>query len=209
MPRLATMPRLIDSYGHSEGDNMKKVWRPGKFWSAVIGSVVGASIALSVPAPKQDAPNFIDGKVVIEKYRDGELYAKAEGHNMIVNTGAGHILKLITGEISNVLSYDYAQIGVGNSTTAPAQTQTTLVGNTTSWKGMGANYPTAVVANCATFSAIWNTSEGNQVWGELGLRESQGSTLLSRLTNGASTYGTKTSSESWTVNYTICVKSGS
>lgn len=84
-------------------------------------------------------------------------------------------------------------LGVGNSSTAFAASQTDLIG--TSVRKVASASRTS---NTVTYSCTFSTSEGNFEWLECGLFDAASSgTMLSRK---VISLGTKTSSEEWTVN---------
>ena len=94
-----------------------------------------------------------------------------------------------------------ATIGVGDSTTAYAATQTDLQASTNKLrKAMDSTYPT-VAGNVLTFRATFGTAEANWAWQEWAVfNAASGGTALSRKVESL---GTKTSAQSWQITATI------
>lgn len=92
-------------------------------------------------------------------------------------------------------------IGVGDSTTAFAYTQTDLQAATNKLrKAMDATYP-QVAGNVQTFRATFATTDANFAWQEWGVfNASSGGTMMNRKVESL---GTKTSSQSWQITVTI------
>jgi hypothetical protein len=99
-----------------------------------------------------------------------------------------------------------AYIGVGNGTTAPSQSDTNLVGTSKYFKAMDSGYPQAPSfdpngSRQVMFMATFGTTEANFAWNEVGLANAD----LNANTNGilfnrsTVSWGTKTSSDTWTV----------
>lgn len=96
-----------------------------------------------------------------------------------------------------------AHIGVGDSSTAFASTQTDLQAATNKTrKAMDATYPTRA-ANVLTWRATFATGDANYAWNERGIfNASSGGQMLSRKVIAL---GTKTSSASWQLTCTDTV----
>ena len=94
-----------------------------------------------------------------------------------------------------------ADIGVGDSTTAFAATQTDLQAATNKLrKSMDAGYPTQS-GNVLTFRATFGTAEANWAWNEWGIfNASSGGVMLNRKVESL---GTKTNAQSWQITTTI------
>lgn len=94
-----------------------------------------------------------------------------------------------------------AYIGVGDSTTAHAYTQTDLQAATNKLrKAMDATYP-QLATNVMTFRATFSTAEANFAWQEWGVfNASTGGTMMQRKVESL---GTKTSSQSWQFTVTL------
>lgn len=94
-----------------------------------------------------------------------------------------------------------AYIGVGDSTSVFAATQTDLQAATNKLrKAMDATYP-QVAANVLTFRATFGTSDANFAWQEWGVfNAASAGTMMNRKVESL---GTKTSSQSWQITVTI------
>ena len=94
-----------------------------------------------------------------------------------------------------------AYIGVGDSTTAFAATQTDLVAATNKLrKAMDATYP-QVAANVMTFRSTFATGDANWAWQEWGVfNAASAGTMLNRKVESL---GTKTSAQTWQLTVTV------
>jgi hypothetical protein len=99
-------------------------------------------------------------------------YEVIEGEdNCLLNTGIDEIWDLVTGAVSgatHIFDNAAATIGVGDSATAAAASQTDLqsVGNKT-YKGMEGWFPTSTTQK-VTLKSSFGSSEANYVWNEWG-----------------------------------------
>jgi hypothetical protein len=144
----------------------------------------------------------------IEPYRGNEAefyqrfqpYEVVEGEgNCLLNTGIDEMWDLICGDSANHFTNSYAQVGVGDSTTAANASQTDLqaAANKT-YKGMESGYPTST-SQKATFKASFGDSEANYAWNEWVIKQSSSSKCLNRKVESL---GTK-SSGTWTLEVSI------
>lgn len=94
-------------------------------------------------------------------------------------------------------------IGVGDSTTAFAASQTDLVAATNKLrKAMDATYP-QVSTNTITFRSTFATGDANFAWQEWGVfNASSSGTMMNRKVESL---GTKTSAQSWQFTVTITI----
>lgn len=99
-----------------------------------------------------------------------------------------------------------SQLGVGDSTTAFAATQTDLQAATNKLrKGMEATYPT-LATNVLTFRSLFGTAEANFAWAEWGVfNAAAAGTMMNRKVDAL---GTKTSAQSWQLDVTITINAG-
>ena len=147
----------------------------------------------------------------IEPYRDREHefhqlfkpYEVIEGEgNCLLNSGIDEIWDLITGVVSgndHIYDNSYAQIGVGDSDTAAAATQTDLQAATNKTdKGMEGGYPTST-SQKATFKASFGNDDANHTWNEWVVKQSTSTKCLNRKVENL---GTKTSG-TWTLEVSI------
>lgn len=109
---------------------------------------------------------------------------------------------IFTGAL-NVTTFNAANsyLGVGDSATAYANTQTDLQAATNKLrKAMDAGYPTQV-ANVLTFRTTYSLTEANWAWQEWGVFDaSAAGTMLNRK---AESLGTKPSTQSWQITATL------
>lgn len=121
----------------------------------------------------------------------------------LTNAGRDLIAADIIGETVTEFSNANAHLGVGDSTTAFAATQTDLQAATNKFrKAMEATYPTRAT-NVLTFRSLFSTAQANFAWEEWGtFNASSAGTMLNRKVESL---GTKTSAQSWqlTVDLTV------
>jgi hypothetical protein len=127
-------------------------------------------------------------------------YEVIEGEgNCLLNTGIDEMWDLIVGDSANHFSNASAQIGVGDSNTAAAATQTDLQATTNkTYKGMETGYPTST-SQKATFKASFGDSEANYAWNEWVVKQSTSGKCLNRKVESL---GTKASG-TWTLEVNI------
>jgi hypothetical protein len=127
-------------------------------------------------------------------------YEVIEGEgNCLLNTGIDEIWDLIVGDSANHFNNASAQIGVGDSSTAAAATQTDLQAATNkTYKGMETGYPTSTTQK-ATFKASFGASEANYTWNEWVVKQSTSAKCLNRKVDSL---GTKASG-TWTLEVSI------
>lgn len=94
-----------------------------------------------------------------------------------------------------------AYIGIGDSSTAFANSQTDLQAATNKLrKAMDATYPTAVT-DTLTFKSTFGSSDANYVWNEWAIfNASSSGTMLSRKVESM---GTKVSGSTWVITATV------
>ena len=103
---------------------------------------------------------------------------------------------------SNANSY----LGVGDSATAFAATQTDLQASTNKARqAMEATYPT-LATNVLTFRSLFATGAANFAWAEWGVfNAASAGTMMCRKVEAL---GTKTSAQSWQLTATITINAG-
>jgi hypothetical protein len=130
-------------------------------------------------------------------YQPYEVLEK-EG-NLLLNSGIDEMWDLICGDSANHFNNATAQIGVGDSNTAAAATQTDLQASTNkTYKGMETSYPTSTTQK-ATFKASFGDSEANYAWNEWVIKQSASAKCLNRKVESL---GTKTSG-TWTLEVSV------
>lgn len=176
--------------GGHEGIMWRAVWKVEKYHGDWSGADIDAGLA---PAPYE----------VIE-----------EAGNLLVNGGISCIWQSLIGNgtttAGQTLTYfnnGNAHIGVGDSTTAEAATQTNLQASTNLLRRpMDATYPlhtdgTTSGAATITFRSTFGSSEANFAWQEWGVfNASSGGRMLNRR---VASNGTKASGSTWTFTVTL------
>ena len=129
--------------------------------------------------------------------------------NLLMTAGAQALWTSLTGGTVSAFSNANATIGVGDSTTASAATQTNLLATTNAFRqGMATGYP-AVTGNQVQFQSIFGGSSANFTWAEWGVFNSAGTgspptggTMLNRAvpTGGL---GVKASGATWTLTVSL------
>jgi hypothetical protein len=119
--------------------------------------------------------------------------------NCLLNSGINEMWDLICGDSANHFNGTYATIGVGDSTTAAAATQTDLQAATNkTYLGMDSGYPTST-SQQATFRASFGAGSANYAWNEWVVKHSSSGVCLNRKMESL---GTK-SGGTWTLSVTI------
>jgi hypothetical protein len=118
------------------------------------------------------------------------------GKNLLLNEGINSIWTLVAGGSETAYNNANARLGVGDSTTAAAATQTDLQAATNKlYKAMDASYPTFGTLQKITFRATFSGSEANFGWQEFSA--DNGNTANKNLNRLVSNQGTKTSGQTW------------
>ena len=124
----------------------------------------------------------------------------------LTNAGRNEIAKMIINDSPTLFTNATSYIGVGDSTTAFAATQTDLQAVTNKLrKGMEETYPTRT-DNALTFKAVFGDEEANYTWNEWGVfNASTGGTMLCRK---VSSLGQKVTGV-WSLTIVLTVSIGS
>lgn len=131
-------------------------------------------------------------------------YEVIEGEdNCLLNTGIDELWDLVTGVVSgatHIFDNAAATIGVGDSNTAAAATQTDLQAAVNkTYKGMEATFPTSTTQKI-TLKSSFGSSDANYEWKEWVVKQSTSAKCLNRK---VSAMGTKASGSTWTLEVTI------
>lgn len=126
-----------------------------------------------------------------------------EGHNILVNVGIQLMLDKLIGGAGTVFDNSNAYIGIGDSSTAVAASQTDLQASTNKVrKAMDATYPSRS-GQTMTWRCTFSTSEGNFSIQEAAIfNASSAGTMLNRL---LAALGTKTSATTLQVTATLTI----
>lgn len=123
--------------------------------------------------------------------------------NLLLNEGINEMLDLLSA-VAGTTAYNNANadIGVGDSTTAAAATDTDLVASTNKlYKGMNATYPQRGT-QVTTWQSDFTNAEANYAWQEGSIRN--GVTRNKNLNRKVQNMGTKASG-TWTLTATVTI----
>ncbi|MHB1418491.1 MAG: hypothetical protein ACYCX4_02725 [Bacillota bacterium] len=169
---------------------------------AIIMAAVGASIGV------EDKGKWrADWK--IEKYHGDAIPENlfAVEHipgNLLLNDGITLLLNLLIGAAGTAYNNANARIGVGDSTTAAAATQTGLQAAVNkAWKAMDATYP-QVAGQTVTFRSTFGVAEANYAWKEFTVVNAADDTGTN-LNRKVEDHGVKASGDSWVISLTISI----
>src|SRR3972149_642104 len=148
-------------------------------------------------------------KWTIRKFENDEAFAQdrpyggSEGEgNLLLNEGITRLMNLLIGGGGTAFNNANSYIGVGDSTTAAAATQTGLQAATNKlYKVMSASYP-SIANQTVTFRAAFGSSEANFAWEEFTVANGS-SDASENLNRKISSQGTKSSGQTWTVDLAI------
>jgi hypothetical protein len=122
--------------------------------------------------------------------------------NMLLNAGINVAWGLVCGAGGNAWNNANSYIGVGDSSTAAAATQTGLQAAANKLnKAMDATYPLAAAAQAEVWRSTFGTADANWAWNEITVSNANDFThALNRLVQ---TMGTKVSGATWIATLTI------
>lgn len=119
----------------------------------------------------------------------------------LTNAFRDHVAADVIGEAITEFNNANAHLGVGDSTTAFAASQTDLQAATNKLrKAMEATYPQRAT-NVLTFRSLFGTGEANFAWEEWGVFNASAAGVM--MSRKVETLGTKTSAQSWELTATI------
>lgn len=140
-----------------------------------------------------------------EDFKAGKVYKTTQFEkNILVNAGINLMLTLLAGGAGTAYNNANSYIGVGDSSTAEAASQTDLQAATNKLrKAMDGGYPTYGTSQQIVFRSTFASGDANYAWNEFAVfNASSGGTMLNRK---VSSQGTKTSGQTWQVTITITV----
>lgn len=127
---------------------------------------------------------------------------KVIGENLLLNEGINAVWTLVAGGSETAYNNANARLGVGDSTTAAAATQTALQAATnTLFKAMDAGYPTFGTSQQIVFRSTFASADANFSWQEFSC--DNGNAANKNLNRLVSNQGTKTSGQSWQLTLTV------
>lgn len=124
--------------------------------------------------------------------------------NLILNEGAEVMWNALTGLAAHtVFSNANARTGVGDSSTAAADTQTDLLGSNKSYKAMDGGFPvlSGTGNDTVEFQSVYNDNEGEHAWNEFVVDNGGGAGKT--LNRKVSSQGTKGDAQVWTLKVSI------
>ncbi|OGP19504.1 MAG: hypothetical protein A2054_01345 [Deltaproteobacteria bacterium GWA2_55_10] len=146
---------------------------------------------------------------ILRKYADDAAFTKESPYevieiegNLLLNEGITALLNLLTGAAETAFSNANAYIGVGDSSTAAAASQTGLQASTNKlYKAVSASYP-SISGQTVTFRAEFVSAEANFAWNEFTVANGN-SDAADNLNRKVSSQGTKASGQVWTLDLAI------
>lgn len=148
--------------------------------------------------------------ITIRRYADDAAFKRDDPfevsripYNSLLNEGIGAMWDLICGLGSpTAFSAANARIGVGDSSTAAAATQTALQATTNKlFKAMESGYPSRS-NQTVTFRSVFGAAEANFAWNEFSVANGADDTAVN-MNRLVSAQGTKASGQTWTVDVAI------
>ena len=148
-------------------------------------------------------------KWVLRKYADDKAFAsdtpfeisEIDG-NVLLNEGITVLQALLIGGAGTAYSNANAYLGVGDSNTAEAASQTGLqAASNKTYKAMEASYP-STASQTTTWRAVFGSTDANYAWEEFTLVNASTDTG-DNLNRKVSSQGTKASGQTWTLDLAI------
>jgi len=123
--------------------------------------------------------------------------------NLLLNEGINELWSLVCGTGGVKFDNTNAYLGVGDSSTAAAATQTGLQASTNKlYKAMDATYPTYGTSQLATWKSTYGSSEANFAWNEFTVANGN-SDSADNLNRVVSSQGTKVAGQTWELTLQI------
>jgi hypothetical protein len=164
-------------------------------------------------------PDVIDSKTWnvlarVEKYESDEALARGDApyevveakDNLLLNNGIARLLDLLIGAGGQAYTNANSRIGVGNSNTAAAASQTDLAGASKYFMTMDATFPSRS-AQTVTWKATFASGVAQFAWEEWGIDvgTTAGTTVVVPLLNRkVQSFGTK-GATAWVFTVTITI----
>lgn len=123
--------------------------------------------------------------------------------NLALNEGINLLWTLVCGGTGTVFDATNSYLGVGDSATVEAATQTGLQAVTNKlYKAMEAGYPTFGSSQKAVWRSVFNGTEANWAWNEFTVANGDSDSAVN-LNRKVSVQGTKTAGQIWTLQLEI------
>lgn len=123
--------------------------------------------------------------------------------NVLLNEGIALLLDLLIGAGGTTYANANAYIGVGESSTAAAASQTGLLGSTLTFRPMESGYPSRS-GQTVTWRAVFGSDDANIAWNEFTIVNGN-SDAGTNLNRRVSAQGTKASGQTWTVDVSVTI----
>jgi len=150
-------------------------------------------------------------KWTLRKYASDAAYLAGEAPyetveidgNLLLNEGIGALALLLTGGAATAFNNANSYIGVGDSATAAAATQTALQAATNkAYMAMAATYP-QIAAQTVTWRGVFDGNTANYAWNEMTVANGAGGDTAVNLNRKVSAQGTKTTGQTWTLDLAV------
>ena len=124
-------------------------------------------------------------------------------HKCLLNEGIVELIDLLIGSgTPTAWDSSNAYLGVGNDATAPAASQTGLIGASKKYKGMNATYPKYEATNKSVWQADFIDGEAEYAWNEETISNTNSDTGKN-LCRQNTALGTKPAGQTWRLTATI------
>lgn len=149
-------------------------------------------------------------KWTLRKYASDAAYLAGEAPyetveidgNLLLNEGIGALALLLTGGSATAYNNANSHIGVGDSATAAAASQTGLQAATNkAYVAMASTYP-QIASQTITWRGVFDGSTANFAWNEMSVANGTDDTAVN-LNRKVSAQGTKTAGQTWTLDLAI------
>lgn len=149
-------------------------------------------------------------KWTLRKYASDAAYLAGEAPyetveidgNLLLNEGIAVLAALLIGTGGTAFSNAAAYLGVGDSATAAAASQTGLQAATNkAYVPMAATYP-QIAAQTITWRGVFDGNTANYAWNEMTVANGNSDAAVN-LNRKVSAQGTKTSGQTWTLDMAI------
>ena len=148
---------------------------------------------------------------ILRKFANDEMFASDVPfetvkipQNLLLNEGIAELLDLLIGAGGTAFNNANSYLGVGDSATAEAATQTGLQAITNKlYKAMEATYPSRS-AQTITFRSVFGSADANFDWNEFTAANGNSDAAVN-LNRKVSAQGTKAVGQTWTLDLQITI----
>lgn len=180
---------------------IERYWEDAFALEQARGQVIDAKLKLS-PEQLRRLVESQDDLAALSALAESEFALGAA--NGLLNEGINALWELVTFTTTSETRWSAAaaHIGVGNSASAFAATQTDLQGASKSYRPMESGFPTFGTLQKATWKAQWNAGDGNFAWEEWTVCNASSGTGKN-LNRKVESLGTKVSGAVWTLEVEV------